>query len=174
MIDQKIIFFIGPDNSGKTTIAKELSKQLEIPYFKNSTEKKNLSSNIDFINSLEYEGYFLYSFLFQTKVSIIKDRDFPCEYAYSQTFNRKTNLQFIWELDNLYSNLNTFLIYCYKDEYIEEDEYIEKKYIKDIQINYEEFLKLTKNKFIILNTTSRNLSSQLKIIKNFILGEFNG
>jgi len=166
-MNQKIIIFIGVDNSGKTTIAQKLSNEIGIPYYKKENEK-SLFNNRD-LNILFSEAFYMYSFLDKTGYSIIRDREYPCEFSLSKVYQRETREDLIWELDNKYFNLNTFFIFCYKDEYKNfSDELISFDKIEEIKNKYEEFLSLTKNKYLKLNTTDENLENQLLKIKEFI------
>jgi thymidylate kinase len=160
------IIFIGCDNSGKTTIAKELSKYLNIPYFKNNNEKVK---NRNYLNALYYESILYYNFLKQTGYSCIRDRDYPCEYVYSKIFNRETDDNFILEIDRKYKEINTLFIYLYKDEYKEfKDDFINKEHIELVKKYYKEFLNLTVNRYIKINTTDEDLDRQITIILNSI------
>ena len=169
MNKQIIIFFIGVDKSGKTTISQELSKQINIPYFKNPSEK--VLFDVNHIDALHYEGNVMYEFLSQTNYSIIRDRDFICEYAYSKAYNRKTDYDFIFNLDEKYSKLNSFIVYCYKDKYENFiDEYVLEYKIPLIKHFYSEYLQKTKIKHLSLNTTDENLQEQINTIMQFIKG----
>ncbi len=50
-----VVLFDGSDKVGKTEMAKELSKRLLIPYFKNESEWKAFSNDQNyFVNALKY------------------------------------------------------------------------------------------------------------------------
>ena len=66
-VGQQIIIFIGPDKSGKTTIAKALSILLKIPYFKNPNETDVFKTNYN--SALLYEAKLMFAFLKQTNYS---------------------------------------------------------------------------------------------------------
>jgi len=167
MSTQKIILFIGPDNSGKTTIANALSKKVNIPYYKKENEKDTFYKKD--LNVLFSEAFYMFSFLKNTGYSIIRDREYPCEYVYSSVYNRETNVDLIWELDSKYSTLNTKIIYCYKEKYIDfSDEVVQLSKISELKSYYEIFLKKTKNNILKLDTTTEDLDSQLVSILNFI------
>jgi len=52
---QQIVVLCGPDHTGKTNIARELSKVIDVPYFKSSNEHATYLQNKDlFINQLRY------------------------------------------------------------------------------------------------------------------------
>ena len=88
--------FIGPDMTGKSNIAAELSKRLGVPVFKNSGEwKTELNSENYFLNLLRYGGPFLMDFMKQTDVDVILDRFYPCELVYAEAFGRDTERSLI-------------------------------------------------------------------------------
>lgn len=164
---QQIIIFIGPDRSGKTTIANALSKELNIPYFKKKNEKSLFYSRD--LSTLFSEAFYILDFLKETKYSIIRDREYPCEKIYSTVYNRETNEDLIWALDKEYAKLNTKIIYCYKSHYDNfDDDLVKIEEIENIKQEYEKFLILTKNKYIKLCTDSQHLSSQIETIIKFI------
>ena len=60
------VAFIGPDMTGKSNIAAELSRRTDTPVFKNSGEwKTELDSPDYFLNLLRYGGPFLMDFMKQ-------------------------------------------------------------------------------------------------------------
>ena len=112
------VAFIGPDMTGKSNIASELSKRLDIPVFKNSGEwKTELDSPDYFLNLLRYGGPFLMDFMKQTDVSVILDRFYPCELVYSQAFDRDTDLKAISWMDEQFSNEGGVFILCLREDY---------------------------------------------------------
>ena len=169
---QEIIIFTGPDGSGKTTIAKKLSPIIKVPYFKNTVEKEYFKHQADinlFVNALNYEGRFLASFLLQTAYSIILDRSYPCEYAYSRVFNRENNDAAIFMLDDIFNDLGASIIYCFKDEYSNyDDKLVDLSKIEDIKKYYEEFLSKTVCKYLKLNTADEDLPAQINEIMGFL------
>ena len=70
MMDQKIIIFCGADMTGKTEISRALSKKLNIPYFKASTEKNNFKKSPEFfINEMRYADPRMTDMLKQTRIT---------------------------------------------------------------------------------------------------------
>ena len=68
--------FVGPDMCGKTNISQELSKRLQIPYFKPSEEKLTFLNNQDkFVLDAKYADTRMADFLKQTKHSVIFARN---------------------------------------------------------------------------------------------------
>lgn len=168
-----IIIFVGPDRCGKTTIAKSLSNLLKIPYFKNHTQKDFFNKDIDSLQKIYIEGNLQIQFFEQCKYSVVKDRDFPCEYAYSKTYGRKSDDKFIFSLDERYSKLDTLIIYCYKMKYKEyKDEFVDIEKIETLKKYYNEFLDQSKCKVIKMTTDDEYLPAQLDLIIS-VMREFN-
>jgi len=166
---QNIIIFIGPDNSGKTSIAKQLANEINTSYYRNNNAQKYFLNKENLIK-LYIEGDTLYNFIKQVNISVIFDRHFPCEYAYAHTYNRQTDDNYILNLDEKFSLLNTKLIYCYKDIYKDFiDEYVKIEDVKKLKEHYKYYLEnLTKCDYLMLNTTDEDIKNQIKIIKKFI------
>ena len=115
---QRIVLFVGCDNTGKTTIAKRLSNELKIPYFKNSREKEIWTAKTyNTLTGLAYEQPFILQFLEQTGYSVIIDRGHLCEEAYSEVFERKTDKKLIKTVDTKFASLNARVILCVKPAY---------------------------------------------------------
>ena len=168
MQPQVILTFVGHDNSGKTSIAMALANKIGIPYFKNRNEKRREITDSN-IYGLYYETPLLLSLCTQTNSSFIFDRGYPCEYAYSQAFNRKTDLPFLWKMDEEWSKLNHRIVYCYKTflkDFI--DDMVKLEQVKAIKENYEKFLSKTKCSVLKLDTTNEDLAGQLFQIQRFI------
>ena len=93
--------FIGPDMTGKSNIAAELSRRINTPVFKNSGEwKTQLESEDYFLNLLRFGGPFLMDFMKQTDANVILDRFYPCELVYSEAFGRSTDMKAISWMDH--------------------------------------------------------------------------
>lgn len=180
---QYILHFTGHDLAGKTSIAKELSKQIEIPYFRNPNNKNYFNQKNDFLNPVEYakhsntllhaEGGLEINFLNQTGYSIIRDRSYICEMVYSVVYNRVTDLDFIRLLHESYCSIpGFFIIFCFKeffnkkfeDDCVKEDEIEQLKTIYKAQIS----LLTHQEKIMWLDTTDEDLDLQILKIKDFI------
>ena len=113
----------------------------------------------------------IYHFIKQTKHSVIVDRSYPCEYAYSKVYNRKSNDEATFLLDEKYSELNTKIIFCYKTKYKKfEDDLVSLKDVEKINDKYKEFFTKSKTKYLALDTTDENINKQMIKIMKF-LGE---
>lgn len=169
-----ILAFIGPDMTGKSNIANCLSKDLGIPVFKNTGEwKADLSSDDYYLNLLKFGGTFLMDFLLQVRPAAILDRFYPCEYAYSAIFGRKTNENLILKLDEKFASIDGKLIFCYKKSYtgVQDDLFpddINDKTLKKIEERYRMFLSKTKCDVLFLETSDMNLKNQISEIKRFL------
>lgn len=169
-----IIIFEGNENTGKTNISKQLSKEINIPYFKNKVELNNpiFIETIDFEEEIKYIWRFLISFMKQIKCDAIFDRGYITEYVYGnvlrkENFEKKNIEKYIFKYDEILSEMDCKLIFCYKDHH-SEDDYIDTKIMPEIDEYYKKYLQLTKLKNLQLNTTDCDLTNQIKKIKQFI------
>lgn len=165
---QKIIIFEGFEKVGKTTIATHMSKVIEIPYFKNPSQKEFFLVNS--LNKLKIESEYLLTILQQTNLSIILDRHYPSEYAYANAYNRSTDLSFIRYLHKEYEKLDTYHIYCskkHKDEF--NDDLVKYEEQEKILQHYDEFYNVFPcNHLLILDTSSMILNNQVQKILDFL------
>ena len=178
---QRIIIFDGPDMCGKTAIAKELSRRTGIPYFKASSEHETFLydcgpnepqsglQNGEFLNQLWYADPRTFDLLKQTGQSIIFDRAYPSEYVYSTLFHRKTDMQAIQFLDELYESLGAQLVICVRASYagIHDDlkpdmgpETLQKQH--DL---YMDFLKATRLDSVLLFTDDEDLEREIREVR---------
>lgn len=147
--NQTVIILEGIDNAGKTVIGKELSKRISIPYFKNSQEN---DKNYDLAVAQRYTAEFTTQILEQTGLSIIMDRFWVSEYAYSKAFNRPTFDNFD-ELDKRLSKLNSIVVVFHKSpkNQIEESDFTKEDYT-NITNAYSEFRLTSETKAIFFKT----------------------
>jgi hypothetical protein len=118
-MSQRIIVLVGPDRCGKTEIAKALAKRLSIPYFKVSSERDTYLNNKDrFIMDLRYADPRLSDFLSQTKYSVVMDRGWPCEFAYSKVFDRPTDKAALVSADTRMAKLDARVVICRRKTYV--------------------------------------------------------
>lgn len=171
---QFIIHFVGHDNVGKTSIARELSYRLKIPYFSNPTNADyHVNNPVANMAKLHAEGLLEYSLLNQIGFSMIRDRNYVCERVYATLYQRETDVEFINELHKAYCIFPDFyIIYCHKDKFREkfEDEYVKEEEVFGLKMLYEATLKLLpcQEKIMWLDTTDENIELQIKKIKDFI------
>lgn len=170
-MNNKIVIFVGADNSGKTTIAKALKDHTGYQYFKNPIEHQRFISGESFFKrELEHSGPLTLEIIRQCKFDgggIILDRYTPCEWVYSKVYSRYTNDSVIWDIDSKLCDMNAIIIYCYKTEYSNySDEIIEESKIPFINKYYMDYLNISKCKSLQLDTTDQDLNSQIsKIMK---------
>ena len=170
------VAFIGPDMTGKSNIAAELSRRLSVPVFKNSGEwKTQLDSGDYFLNLLRFGGPFLMDFIRQTDVNVILDRFYPCELVYSEAFNRETDMKAISWLDNEFAAANGKFIICLRKDYngLIDDVFpddLPPEMLRQIDKLYQDFSNFTKCECLVLYTDDRDLEKQISNIIEF-LGE---
>ena len=166
--------FIGPDMTGKSNIAEELSQQSGIPVFKNSGEwKTQLDSPDYFLNLLRFGGPFLMDFIRQTNASVILDRFYPCELVYASAFNRETDLDAITWMDDHFANINGRFIICLRKDYsgLIDDQYpdaLPTEMLEKLDGLYRSFHDTTACESMILETDDMDLNNQIKKIKIFL------
>ncbi len=169
-----MIAFIGPDMTGKSNIAAELSRQTGIPVFKNSGEwDTELDSPDYFLNLLRFGGPFLMDFMKQTNTSVILDRFYPCELVYSDAFERETDHKAIGWMDKEFADANGKFIICVRKDYagLVDDQYpddLPVTMLERLDEGYRRFAKSTSCDFFILETDDRDLNKQIEKIKMFL------
>lgn len=169
-----IINFAGADRSGKTEIAKELSRRLGIPYFKNQNEIVNFKSDDSYFrNVLKYGAPLLLDFLKQTGSSAIFDRNYPCEWVYSQAMRRPTFPEILREVDNQYASIGAITIVCARKSYegIVDDAFPEdlsSKKLAEINQLYQDFCSWSNCKSFVLFVDDENLDREISDIMKFL------
>jgi len=161
---RKIIIYDGPDRVGKTEQAKELSRILGIPYFKNNDEHKYfLTDPSYFLNAIRYVDTYFTSFLESTLTQVVLDRSWPSEWIYSQAFNRNTDLSVLRELDLRHAQLGTVIVIPQRTSYegkLDQYDSINEK-INEINDLYTEFKKWTTCDVISINVDDENLQREM-------------
>ena len=169
-----MIAFIGPDMTGKSNIAAELSRQTGVPVFKNSGEwNTELDSPDYFLNLLRFGGPFLMDFMKQTDANVILDRFYPCELVYSEAFGRETDLKAIGWMDKEFAAAGGKFIICVRKDY---SGLIDDQYPDDLPVSmlqklgkgYERFASNTACEYFVLETDDMDLNNQVKKIKMFL------
>lgn len=168
----KIILFEGVDKSGKTTIAKDLSHILQIPYYKNSMERNQKRRGETKIMT-QYAVPYLFNFLEQVPCDIIMDRNWPSEFAYGQVEQREIDLEQIRLVDEWASNaFDLSILICYKTKYHEEDfadELTKFERVPELVAKYQEFALWTSCKnVLLLDTTAFDQEKQMQQILQFL------
>lgn len=156
--------------AGKTTISAALSKKLDVPIVKIKRHEKWFDPMIDLI----YAGETHVQVAEQTGYSFIYDRLFPSEYAYSRTYSRPTSHDKIMSIDERYAKMGALIVVCYKDPkaYQKDDkDIIDVSKYDALTTWYKEFKKITKCKFLMLDTTDENLENQIAQIEAALTAE---
>lgn len=163
----------GVDMTGKTQIAQELSRQLNVPYFKNTNEwSTDLKSPSYFKNLLIYGGTFLVDFIHQTRHSVILDRHYPSEWVYSRFFNRDTDENVIRKIDEKFAEAGGKIILCRRKSYdgIQDDlhSYIDSKVLTSLDQLYDEFSKWSKCEILTVWVDDENLEREIQEIMEWL------
>ena len=173
---QQIIIFVGPDRCGKSEISKQLSLCTGIPYFKASSEHSTFlkKSPDDFMKQLQYADPRVIDLLKQTGHSVIMDRGFPCEFAYSAVLNRQTDQAAILDIDRAYAKLGATLVFCHRSSYegIKDDldPSIDEGKLQQLHHMYETFFNMSKCKVVMLNVDDEDINREIVEIINQVEG----
>lgn len=171
---QHVIFFVGPDKTGKTNIAKAVSKISGVPYFKASSEHGSFLNKRDlFINQLRYADMRVFDLIKQTGASVIFDRGYPCEYVYAAVTNRETDLEMLRLEDDSYASIGAKIVFCHRTTYDnlsdDIDPTIDSKKLQELSDCYDEFIsKFTRCKVLKLCVDDENLITQVRAVLNFM------
>jgi thymidylate kinase len=161
----------GADGTGKTTLAKALSSELNIPYFKRNnedfkscTEEAFWKNQEAFKNSLRFDQTYMAQFLKQTGYSTILDRAWPSEYVYSQVYCRNTDIELLAELDDAYSRLRAKIIITRCEKPFREDNLVSADYFEQVRYMYSLFSQWTKCDVITLEMDRLSLDEAINIV----------
>lgn len=165
---QQLIIFEGPDLCGKTNIAEQVSLQLDVPLYKSGREHDLFHDKNAQYLTLKYGNYEMIKLLDTTNASVIFDRFFPSEWVYSQVYDRTRDLDLVLEYDRYWASLGGKIIWLDKPEMDGKDELIDVSRYNEIRQKYEQYMSLTNCEFFRLDTTDRDLRTQVNKICNFI------
>lgn len=174
---QTLLFFVGPDMTGKTQIAKETSRRIGVPYFKATSEHASflstrVSTSDQFLNQLRFADPRVLDILRQTGYSVIFDRGFPCEYAYSKVFGRETDIVMLKHLDDAYATLGAIVVFCHRSTYAgitdDLDPTIDQELLDRLHAAYEDFAGWTKCQLLRLNVDDECLDREVREVIEFI------
>lgn len=174
---QQIVAIVGPDMCGKTEIASALCEDLNLPYFKASSEHETYLRHPDrFIQQLRFADTRVLDFLKQTGYSVVFDRAWPCEFAYSTVFKRPTDMSVLTRVDAGMASLGAKIIITHRTSYKGIIDDIDPTTTEDrldaLDAAYQGFLKWTKCSTLLLNVDDENLGREIRDIKQFLaLGE---
>jgi hypothetical protein len=168
------IIIEGVDNSGKTTIAKALARQLGMQYFKHTSQTRNFK-DARFYDTAYVEAFYLIDMLKQLSFDggIIFDRHIPSEFAYGLTYDRQVNHRDIELIDFELSKLGTVCIFCEKNyDKPFEDEVIDFDKVELLRSNFHKFFEQSAMRTLYLDTTAENLEDQLIQINRFLVEHY--
>jgi len=171
VLKQRIIIYDGPDRCGKTNMAYELSKRIEVPRFKNHDEHKYfLSDPSYFLHAARYIDTYFTSYLEASGASVILDRSWPSEWVYSQVLGREWDPEVLTELDQRHAKLGTHIIIPYRTDYskVKDDYDSVNQNIQKISDRYKEFAKWSKCKCLLLNVDDEDLDREIREILEFL------
>ena len=168
-----LLSFEGPDRCGKSEIAAELSRQLEVPVFKNTGEwTTDLKDPSYFKNLLVFGGTFLIDFIYQTKPSAILDRHYPSEWVYSRYFDRETDDEILRKVDEKFAKAGGKIVICRRKSYngIRDDlhSYIDSSTLEGLDSLYEEFAKWTRCEVLTVWVDDENLERETLEIREWL------
>lgn len=169
-----VINFAGSDRSGKTEIANALAEKLGISYFKNQQEIANFKTDESYFrNVLRYGCPILLDFIQQTGTSVIFDRNYACEWVYSQAMDRETYPRDLRWLDDEYAKLGAITIVCARKSYegIIDDAFpddLNSKKLAEINQLYKEFCLWSNCKSFILYVDDEDLDREISDIMDFL------
>lgn len=169
-----VIMFDGPDRVGKTHMAIELSRRLDVPRFKNKQEHASFLDQKDYFeNAMVYTDPYFASYLKQTGASVIMDRGYPSEYCYSKAFNRKTNDRMLCVVDELFADIGTKIIIPYRTSYagLSDDKFsvINSDMLMKLDKLYEQFAVWTKCSVLRVCVDDEDIEREMNEIIPFIM-----
>lgn len=158
---------------GKTQIAKELSRRLDVPYFKAASEHQSfLKEPNKFVMQLRYADPRVADLLRQTGHSVIFDRAWPCEWVYSQALGRVTDWDALRHSDQLYASIGTKIVICRRASYegiVDDiDPRLNGSLLAAIDGLYEEFSRWTKCETMFLNVDDEDLDREVSEIERWL------
>ena len=175
-----LIIFESPDKTGKTTIAKELSKFLKIPYIKLKNISIEDNEGIDNSSVSVATHSQLETFVQLYEKGVIKDaiidRFHASEAVYSKLFKRSYDSSYIGELENRLAERNDVILVhlttpnrILKKRWKEEEKLVDESHINGLVAEYKRFYSNTKLDYIeietgsSIDTTMANIMQQLYI-----------
>lgn len=174
-MNQLVLLCGGPDMCGKTNILRELEKRLNVPYFKASGEHENfLTAQNRFLNDLRYADPRVVDILNQTKMSILVDRAYMCEWVYSAYFDRETDVTMLRKMDDAYAKLGAKILICTRKSFAgikdDLDSKLEEVALQKISVLYAKFVKWTKCQTYTLYVDDEDINREISEIMTFLKG----
>lgn len=149
---QITIIMEGAEKTGKTEIARELSKRLNIPYYKDRWQKQKEPLTLK-----------IWDFLTQTNCSAIIDRDFPSYYVYYKYYGLEISPDF-YVADKMASDLGAKIVVCSKTKYLNYNDEVPIEANKKLNELYTEFSLKTKCRVTFIDTTNEDLEKEIDLL----------
>lgn len=141
---QRIILMEGADGVGKTEIGKGIAIELDIPYFRMSSQHEHWRKG-KFKEALEFDQTYLTELLLQTGHSMVIDRGWVSEWVYSKVYGRDTNQSILERLDWEWSALGAWIIIPLRRSFegVRGDDLVVPEKLQAIQDGYLDFIAWT-------------------------------
>lgn len=108
-------------------------------------------------------------FLKQTGQSVIMDRGFPCEFAYSRVMKRKSNTSAVFQIDQAYSKLGAKIVICVRKSYegiVDDiDPKINSTILQELDREYRYFADKTRCQKLLLEVDNEDIEQELSAIR---------
>lgn len=142
-----IVIFEGVDGAGKTTLAREVSKRMNMPVYKPPSRDPGEVNAA--MSQAEDDGAWgvIFSLAgWYTDVDIILDRAYPSEYAYGIAFDRKIDTR-LWSLDEEVSKHHAiifWLAFASEDEWMPRSRDVSLARYRKLHEAYQHFFSCTR------------------------------
>ena len=124
-----------------------------------------------FTKAMKYGDPVLYEMIKQTGQSVILDRSYPSEMAYSQAFERSTDWRMLRVVDELAASIGTHIIVPYRTNYtLTKDDFSSITHEKLIALHclYEQFCNWTKCRVLRICVDDEDLKREMSEIISFM------
>jgi len=167
----------GPIKYGcaKSTIAKELSRRLGIPYFKNSRQKMFFERDPNYFRkAMKYGDPFFCDYLKQTGASVMLDRGHGSEWVYSQALGRETDMEMLGIVDGMFADVGLKILSPFRSTYAlvhDQFDVLDEQRLNTIHELYSQFCQWTKCDVLRFCVDDEDIERQMRFIMPFVLGQ---
>jgi len=165
-----IIIVEGVDGVGKTTVAKELAKELNYGYIKNPFPSRDYYNNY---NTSLFEFSYLLMILKTGKLdNIVLDRWYSSELVYSYLYKREIEKKQFWKMDRELAEMGAVGLYLHKLQKKEsyKNENVNYESLQILDQKYMKYIEKSKIPYHTVSTNTENVKDQIKLIKFFLKG----